>query len=365
VSAGAGAGFAQTGEVSEETRAQARQLYQQGRQLFDRDQPEQALETLGRSYALFPHWATSNGMALCQEKLGRPREALDLYERALAEGGEGLPADQRSQIEGRVGTLRRSLGLARVTVVSDPAGAQVFVDGAPMGTTPFSGNVGAGARTIGVDLAGYERADRSLTLAAGEQRNIDVILAVRQVEAPAAAGFLTVRSDPPGAAVRLDGAEVGRTPVEQAQAAAGEHVVRVDAGDGRVWEDRVRVDAGDTAHVDVEFGGGVSQVWFWTIAGTAAAATIGTVATGVYAWTLYDEFGGATDERREEIRPTAETMYDVADSLLGVAAATAVGALVLFFFTDFGEEPSASVTIRRPEEAVGDATAATWAPFRW
>jgi hypothetical protein len=48
-----------------------------------------------------------------------------------------------------------------------------------------------------------------------------------------------------------------------------------------------------------------------------------------------------------------------------VAAATAVGALVLFFFTDFGEEPSASVTIRRPEEAVGDATAATWAPFRW
>ncbi|MBN1769671.1 MAG: PEGA domain-containing protein [Deltaproteobacteria bacterium] len=350
--------------ASDAQREEARELFRRGRELYQRGRSEEALEILTQAWNLYPSWAVSNGMALCVEKLGRMDEALTIYERSLVEGGDSIPADQRSQIEERVRELRRELRLARLSVVTSPPGAAVTLDGTVLGTSPFEGNVPAGEHAIGLSLEGHDAAQRSVTLAVGETRTVDVTLVsgVATPIGPTGPGDsltrLAVEGDPAGAAVLVDGETVGVMPVAGAVVTPGEHLVRVELGD-RAWEDRVTTAEGITTRLTVSLGGGVHQGWFWGIASTAVAAAAGAAGTGGYAWSLHDEYETASLARQDEIRPTGELMMDVADALWGVAGAAAIGALVLFFFTDFGEEPSGTVWVPEPtlQGADDDTTA--------
>lgn len=366
-------GRAQEASATEAQREQARELFRRGRELYQRGRTEEALEILRQAWELYPSWAVSNGMALCAEKLGRMEEALALYERSLAEGGASIPADQQGQIAQRIGELRRELRLGRLHVVTHPDGVALTLDGAPLGASPFEGNIPAGEHVIGLRLAGYEDAERPVTLAVGESRTVDVTLVAR-VETPAgptgptgpggAGTRLAVESEPAGAAVLVDGEPVGTTPVPGAEVEPGEHVVRVEYGD-RAWEDRVTMVEGGTTRLTVSLGGGVHQGWFWGIASTAVAAAAGAAGTGGYAWSLHDEYQTASPSRQDEIRPTGELMLDVADALWGVAGAAAIGALVLFFFTDFGEEPSGTIAVPEPVAPVGPDAAVMREPLRF
>jgi hypothetical protein len=298
-------------------------------------------------------------------------EALELYERSLVEGGASIPAEQQAQLAQRVGELRRELRLGRISVVTQPSGVVLTLDGAPLGASPYEGNVAAGEHVLGLRLEGYQDTERSVTLAVGESRTVDVTL-VAQAEQPVVPGIpaeeggtrLAVDGDPAGATVLVDGESIGVLPVPGAEVAAGEHLVRVEF-DGRTWEDRVTVSEGITTRLTVSLGGGgVHQGWFWGVASTAVAAAAGAGGLGGYLWTLHDEYETASPARQDEIRPDAEVMTDAADALWGVAGAAAIGALVLFFFTDFGEEPEGTITV--PEPAIqggGDAASAFSVPL--
>jgi hypothetical protein len=206
-------------------------------------------------------------------------------------------------------------------------------------------------------------AERSLSLSSAETRTLDVVL----TEVRSAVARLDVTSGPPGADVIVDGERIGTTPIRGAEIPAGERIVRVDAGDGRFWEQAVEASAGRTLRIDVDLpGGGLPQGWFWGAVATAAAAGVGVAATGGYAMTLHDEYVGASPERQDEIRPTGEALQDAADALIGVAGAAAVGAVVLFFFTDFGEaEPSAEVDWLPADGGAGDGDSAAQLPIRF
>jgi hypothetical protein len=352
-------------QVGEAARELARDLFRRGRELYQRGRAEEALDLLRQSYDLLPSWATLNGMALCEDSLTHYTEALGLYERSLAEGGTAISAEQKAQLELRIGELRRSLNLAQVSIVSSPPGAQVTIDGVPLGPTPGQAEVSGGAHTLVLTLEGYETTERTITVNAGETGMVDVTLAVA-AEVPDAppAGQLAVTADESGWAVFVDGTQVGTTPLAATDVEAGERTVRVE-GPGGAWEDRVQVPVGQLVRVGVRMGtGGVAQGWFWGVAATAAAAGIGWAAAGGYAWTLYDEYQGASPQRRDEIRPTQGTLLDVADALLGVAAGAAVTALVLGFFTDFGGEPEADVAVEGAGQGASDATATT-GPASW
>jgi hypothetical protein len=58
-------------------------------------------------------------------------------------------------------------------------------------------------------------------------------------------------------------------------------------------------------------------------------------------------------------------MLDVADALLGVAGAAAIGALVLAFFTDFGGEPEGTISFELPAQGEVDATTAAALPLEF
>jgi tetratricopeptide (TPR) repeat protein len=346
--------------VDEATREQAGDLYRRGHELYVADRFDEALALLDQSYQLYPTWATSYALALCEDKLEHSAAALRLYERALAEGAAEIPADRQARLLQRIDDLRRSLDLASLSVVSSPPGARIALDRGPWGTTPFTAAVGAGEHVVRLTLDGYEVAEQSVSLAVGESRTIEVTL-VALVEPPvvpvAGQGRLAVTADEPGCRVLIDGLPVGITPLPPTDVAVGERRVRVEGRD-RSWEDAVQVPADRSVRVNVTLGGGVDQGWFWGIAATAAAAGVGWAATGGYAWSLYDEYQGASAERRDEIRPTANSAYDAADALFGIAAGAAVAALVLAFYTDFGDGPAADVSVDGTgPEASGDTTA--------
>jgi hypothetical protein len=334
---------AQTTEAPSSQDPAVRQMagdhYRRGRELYDAGRPEEALAELRVSYSLIPHWATINGMALCLEDLDRKQEALATYVQALREGGAGIPAEQRSQMEQRVIGLRSALDLGHVGILSTPAGATVYLNGAPIGTTPLDQDIQAGSYALMVEIPGMGRAERPLLVRPGETRVLELELLPIPVEP---VGALRVESEPSGAAVLLDGARVGVTPLLTSDVALGEHLVRIEDDRGAFWEERVTVADGTEVRIRAVMPSpGVHQGWFWGAASAAAVLGLTGAATGGYGVSLHDDYGDASKSHAErlEARDTGETMFDLADGMFVAAGVAAVGALVLGFFTDFGGRP--------------------------
>jgi hypothetical protein len=133
---------------------------------------------------------------------------------------------------------------ARVLVRSEPPGAAVLVDGRDTGVVT-NGEIALPAPlpasvTLTFRLAGHADLSRSVTLPlpAGEA----VAVSLR-----AAAHTLRVRSQPPGAAVTLDGAAVGGvTPLELAFDPATEHKITLSLDGYAAQETRVKAGAPPT-----------------------------------------------------------------------------------------------------------------------
>lgn len=345
------------GEVTDEAREEARGLYRRGRRLLERNKPDEALEEFARSYVLFPHWATSNSMGVCHDRLSRPGDALRLYEQAMQEGGDEIPAQQREEIETRISALRIQLGIrdtetGTLRVTTTPSGARILVDGTEVGVSPTNAEVDPGPHQVEAELEGYQRAGVTVSVERGQTAIAAMSLEELTVERN---GRLVCTSEPGGARVLVDGAEIGRTPITLPSLSAGEHLVRFDLPDGRSLEERVDVPVDGTARVTVAFGGGVHQGWFWGVAGTALALGAGAAGTGAYGTLLWDEFNDAstTRARQEEIQPTGQSLMLTTDVLASAAGAMALAALVLAFFTDFEgtTEPVATVSFDGQETA--------------
>jgi hypothetical protein len=97
---------------------------------------------------------------------------------------------------------------APVELSSDPPGAEVFVDGILVGKTPLApdARLDLGPRTIVVKREGFKDATVPLDVR-GAVARVVVLEPVKR------RGELRIVSDPPGAAVRIDDAERGTTPL--------------------------------------------------------------------------------------------------------------------------------------------------------
>jgi len=107
-----------------------------------------------------------------------------------------------------------------VHATSTPAGATVTIDGSGSFVTPFdSPPLKAGTHSFSVSKVGYATAQRKLDIVAGKATNLDVALTV-------SGGVLDLESDPPGAAIVVDGRPTNRFTPTKLGLPPGEHVVR-------------------------------------------------------------------------------------------------------------------------------------------
>ena len=127
----------------------------------------------------------------------------------------------------------------QVVVETVPVGATVEVDGAVRGTTPVTLTLEVGDHRLAVRLEGYRPVEEGVAVAAaGEVR--------RSYTLEVAAATLAIASEPAGAAVTVDGAAVGETPVALAAVAPGNHRLRLTHEGYYPYESEIEVSAGQS-----------------------------------------------------------------------------------------------------------------------
>ena len=117
-------------------------------------------------------------------------------------------------------TLVRDSGA--LEVLSEPAGAEVSINGIARGKTPVSvADVPKGTITVKFHLDGYKDETRSVSLSAGESQTLSVSL-------EGLPGTLSLSSVPDGARFYLNGEFRGKSPLKIPQLAPGDYEVKAE-----------------------------------------------------------------------------------------------------------------------------------------
>ena len=177
-----------------------------------------------------------------------------------------------------------SAATGSLQVTTLPDGAAVSLDGTPRGTSPVTlTGLAAGSHTVMLSKAGYADYTGTLTLSAGKTTMLNITLVPAQgtsvttvpspqvpqgvasaaaTQVPAAippgaagAGSLTIRSDPAGANVYLDGEKAGTTPVTLTAVPAGSHRLLLTLQGYPDISQPVTIAAGPNPEVSVTFTG--------------------------------------------------------------------------------------------------------------
>ena len=155
-------------------------------------------------------------VAVDGEEVGiTPIEALPIpagTHRLTARAPRHLPANLEIEIEGAGKEQAFEIELipawAPISLVSDPAGAAVWVDGVELGETPGRFELDAGRRAVELRLEGHNAWKRELEVVADQPQTLAPIALTR------ADARLHVESDPSGAQIVVDDASPGRTPMD-------------------------------------------------------------------------------------------------------------------------------------------------------
>lgn len=136
---------ATAGEVDPETKKHfdlANKLYQEQRY-------DDALVEYDTAYELSKNWKILYNRAQCLVLLKREPEAIQSFERYLAEGGTEIPLARREAVKADIADLKGRLG--KLSVENAPAGAKIRLDKNVVGTAPMAPfDVGSGTHDLEV-----------------------------------------------------------------------------------------------------------------------------------------------------------------------------------------------------------------------
>lgn len=137
-------------------------------------------------------------------------------------------------------------GWAPVTIKSSPSGAEIWVDGVASGLSPQTLEIGAGTHALELRLPGYRSWRDSVNVSANQALNLPLIKLLP------ADGNVQLSSQPPNAAVTLDGAYRGQTPLALTLAPGKAHSLSLSAPGHRPAQREVQVGAEGTQDVLVK-----------------------------------------------------------------------------------------------------------------
>jgi hypothetical protein len=312
---------------TEAERAQARAAFQRGVEAYAAERFQEALASFQEAYRIAPHPSVRVNMANCYERLERPLEALDHFERFLAEAENASPEQQR-EVRTAVRRLRQQVGEVFVRV--QPDGATVRV-GNVMRTAPVLEPIelARGTHRVEVSFAGHRTETRDVEVRGGDRVELTLTLV------PAAPEVVT----PPPEVLDDDVSNEGTDDDTE---------VAEDA-----FDDSDDDAGGRTLHFDAP-----------TIAaGAATVVLLGTtIGLGVAALGAESDFDAAVDRsmsaptaaERNEARADGRdadrraSRLSIATDVLAVTTVLAAGATVFFLLWDRGDEDSAQTTLVAP-----------------
>ncbi|MEY4576377.1 MAG: hypothetical protein RL701_1080 [Pseudomonadota bacterium] len=257
-----------------------------------------ALIEFKRAYNAQPHYKLLYNLGQASLELQEDSAAIDYFTNYLTQGGSDIAEDRRAEIESYITRLQARL--ADLTVTSNQAGAELYIDDTMIGTLPLgkSIRVSVGRRKLSATKEGFAPVERVIDVAAGDHTTINLEFQKKAEEVDLA----KIQSDADARAQRN---------------AAGQ--------------------------------GGVSPALITGIA--TAAVGIGAVTFTVLTMTAQGSYNDerrleTTDAKLDELRTAAKTKALVTDILWGVTAACAVTTAVLILTGDNPDKPPATTGVQ-------------------
>jgi len=255
--------------AGEGDQADARSRFYTGAQLYEEGDYEAALTEFRASYRLQAVPVVQFNVAQTLRALHRYHEAVEAFRRYLDQGGEAIPRERREATERTIRALERRI--APITLVVEPRGASISIDGRRVGDAPLEEPLmlGAGRRAIAITADGHVPLTDEIEVVGREPRTLRIRLARRET-----AGSLRITSAPERAAIRVDGLEVGTAPIER-RVPSGGHVIEAHLPGFETYRTSVELAERQALPLNVvleeDTGPGLTgQWWFW--AGVSALA---------------------------------------------------------------------------------------------
>ena len=161
--------LAQTAQPSTDAQAKARAqtFLTEGTAAYGRGDYATALDKFTAAYRIFPSPKLWFNIGQANRDLGRPVEAVAAFDRFLREAGDA-PPETLSEARRSAAELKTKLGQIKVTCATD--GADVSVDGKPIGSTPLGELVWttAGRHQVAVQRTGFSPAIEDVVVTAGK-----------------------------------------------------------------------------------------------------------------------------------------------------------------------------------------------------
>ncbi len=221
----------------------AKELFRRGNELRKAGDCQAALALYLASRELVPAAANTMNAAFCLHQLRREDEALDLYEELIGRFPKDLNAEDTNAIAAAMGALRRAVGSLEIS--ANVAGV-VVVDGRMRGTLPLLAPIRLtpGRHVVRVIKDGFHTFERTIESEVGKMQAIDAVLTPLE-----GAGRLRIECpDLPGAAVFIDGANLGTCPFE-GTLSPGPHLFWTRLGTRGSNPSKVEVLLGQTSRV--------------------------------------------------------------------------------------------------------------------
>jgi hypothetical protein len=278
----AGVAHAQGGDEAE-----ARRLYARGTELArDQERCGDAIEYFRRAIAIRETPPRVLSLAACLAATGQHVEAITTFTHYLEL--PDLSADDRRAARSALADERRAIGT--LSLVVEPAEAEVYVDGARYASTGGTRTLllNPGSRALEIRADGY--ASRRVTVSAlpGSDGHLEIALERETGTAP----HVAVESDRSEATISIDGTVVG-TGSYAGELGEGPHRIDVRAPGYQDFHEDIEARFGETMRVRAHMvasgtGGGsgddiVESPIFWTIIGVVVVGAGIGIGVGVWA----------------------------------------------------------------------------------
>jgi len=185
-----------------EAKDRARELFLQGVAAYRAGKFYEAVEIFLQTQRIYPDNELCFNIARAYENLGDVGAALRYYRDYLRQADR--PSDGE-EVRERVRRLSQQLaqrGTQQVSVLSQPEGATVLLDGRPVGITPWTGETYPGKHRLALRLEGHAAQEQVFELDAYAARDVSVVLLPEPKPAPKAPPPLVlIKPRPPGVSV--------------------------------------------------------------------------------------------------------------------------------------------------------------------
>lgn len=194
------ASLAQTkdaGPDNVEAVTRARSHFERGAELYKEGSFDAALAEFSRAYETVPNYRVLYNIGQVQVERHDYVAALKAFQDYLRQGQSDISAERREQMERDIAQMKTRVSELQVT--SNVGGAELFVDGASIGTTPLASPVlvSAGTRRLRLAKPGYVTVERTISVTGGDRPEVSLRLQPLALEngAPSGEGAATAKAE--------------------------------------------------------------------------------------------------------------------------------------------------------------------------